>query len=162
VLNYINSGRVLFGQLENGVYDIIPFLKPGLMVDCGAAVGGITTKIRTKSPESPVIAFEPFPGNHVHFEKRHAKDPLVTLYKAAVGAKPGKASFFTPSIVRSATRKKATPGASFVGRLDEGRAPDGDKVIEVDVYSLDEVCHDHIRFLKIDIQGGESILSISN
>jgi len=155
MLNYINSGRALFGPLKNGVYDIIPFLEPGLMIDCGAAVGGITAKIRANSPESPVIAFEPFPGNHRHFEKRHAKDPLVTLCKAAVGAKPGKVSFFTPSIVRSAARKKTTPGASFVGRIDEDRAPDGDKVIKVDVYPLDDICRDGVRFLKIDIQGGE-------
>ncbi len=125
------------------------------MVDCGAAVGGITAKIRANSPESPVIAFEPFPGNHEHFKKRHAGDPHVTLYKAAVGAKPGKASFFTPSTVRSAARKKATPGASFVGRLDDKRTPNGEKVIEVDVYPLDDVCNEHVRFLKIDIQGGE-------
>jgi FkbM family methyltransferase len=156
VLNYINSGRILFGQLENGVYDIIPFLEPGLMVDCGAAIGGITTKLRANSPQSPVIAFEPFPGNHPHFEKRHSQDPLVTLYKAAVGAKRAKTSFFTPSVVRSPARKKATPGASFVGRLDQTLVPDGNKIIEVDVYPLDDVCHDRIRFLKIDIQGGES------
>lgn len=154
--NLINSGRPLFGKLPNGVYDIVPYLKPGLMVDCGAAVGGVTSKLRMLSPASRVIAFEPFPGNHAHFEHRHARDPQVTLYKAAVGAKRGKASFFTPSTVRSPARMKSTPGASFVGRLDQSRAPDGEKVIEVDVYPLDEICREPVRFLKIDVQGGES------
>lgn len=125
------------------------------MVDCGAAVGGITAKLRACNPESPVIAFEPFPGNHSYFEKRHARDPLVTLYKAAVGAKRGTASFFTPSTVRSASRIKSTPDASFIGRIDKDRAPDGNKVINVDVIPLDEICADRVRFLKVDVQGGE-------
>lgn len=155
MLNYINSGRVLFGELENGIYDILPHIEPGLMVDCGAAVGGITAKLRQRSPESRVIAFEPFPGNHPHFERRHEADANVTLYKAAVGSARGKASFFTPSVVKSPSRVKSTPGASFVGRLDGSRAPDGAKVIEVDVFTLDEVCDERVRFLKIDVQGGE-------
>lgn len=153
--NYIYSGRVLLGSLRDGVYDILPFLQPGLMIDCGAAVGGITAKMRKNSPQSRVLAFEPFPGNHLHFESRHGSDCNVVLFKAAVGAKKGKASFFTPSVVRAPARVKATPGASFVGRLDETREPDGNKVIEIDVYRLDDVCNEPVRFLKIDVQGGE-------
>lgn len=94
MFNYINSGRVLFGTLENGIYDILPFVEPGLMVDCGAAIGGITAKIRQRSPNSRIIAFEPFPGNHVHFERRHGNDANITLYKAAVGSVRSAAAFF--------------------------------------------------------------------
>lgn len=154
-IDLLNSGRPFFSRLPNGIYDIIRFLEPGLMVDCGAAVGGVTAKLRAASPKSPVIAFEPFPGNHRYFEQRHAQDPLVTLYKAAVGAKRGTASFFTPSTVRSASRIKATPDASFIGRIDDERPPDGNKVISVDVLPLDEVCAERVRFLKVDVQGGE-------
>lgn len=155
MFNFINSGRVLLGNLANGIYDVLPYVEPGLMVDCGAAVGGITTKIRQRNPHSRVIAFEPFPGNHSHFDRRHSSDAKVTLYKAAVGAKRSEASFFTPSVVKSPSRVKSTPGASFVGRVDAARRPDGDKVITVDVLALDDVCKEPIRFLKIDVQGGE-------
>jgi len=152
----INSGRILFGGLPDGVYDLLPHIEPGLIVDCGAAVGGVTAKMRAKSPKSRVIAFEPFPGNHEHFERRHRDDSMVTLFKGAVGARAGRASFFTPSTVRSPARIKSTPGASFVGRLDVDRTPDGEKVIEVDVHRLDDICDEQLRFLKIDIQGGEA------
>ena len=44
------------------VYDWLRSMKPGLMLDVGAAAGSKCVKMLAASPHSSVIAFEPFPG----------------------------------------------------------------------------------------------------
>jgi len=55
------------------------------MLDVGAAAGSTTRQMLQNSPQSRVIAFEPFPGNFPHFERTIGGDPRVTFVKAAVG-----------------------------------------------------------------------------
>jgi precorrin-6B methylase 2 len=57
----INSGQSLFGERSTSVYDVLAHLEPGLMLDVGAASGGTTALMLRRSPQSRVIAFEPFP-----------------------------------------------------------------------------------------------------
>ncbi|MEM7114856.1 MAG: hypothetical protein AAF614_20640 [Chloroflexota bacterium] len=50
------------------VYDVLSYLNLGLCVDVGAAAGHITRKLcHVGGEQTRVVAFEPFPGNHVYF-----------------------------------------------------------------------------------------------
>lgn len=156
-MSQIGSGRQFLEGLRHGIFDVLSELTPGLMLDVGAAAGWMTRVMLSRSPGSRVIAFEPFPGNFPHFEKTVGADPRVTLLKAAVapGAESGR--FFVARTVSG-----SEPGwEKMLGYSSEGFliAPGDEREassIPVDTVRIDDVIGgEHVRFMKIDVQGGE-------
>ena len=66
----IFSGRGFFGDNPNAIDQCLKFLPGGLILDLGAAIGSKSQIYRRMSPDSRVFAFEPYPGNWPHFEKK--------------------------------------------------------------------------------------------
>jgi FkbM family methyltransferase len=152
----IHSSRDLFGERPNAVYDVLGHLEPGLMLDVGAAAGSMTAMMLERSPESTVIAFEPFPGNHL--EQRVGDDPRVTIVRAAVADAIAPARFFVASTVTgSEPGWERFAGYSSAGHIvDDDAATDDGRTIVVPTVRLDDrIGGRHVRFLKVDVQGGE-------
>jgi len=103
---------------------VLAHLPPGLMLDIGAAAGGITKRMLESSPNSRVIAFEPFPGNYPHFDKIVGNDSRVTLTKAAVAAKAHKGRLFVSATVSGEKAGREWPDilppASWSARMTSG------------------------------------------
>lgn len=152
----IHSGRDFLANIPGGVYGLLMFMNAGLVVDVGAAAGGSTCTVKKYSPASRVIAFEPFPGNWPYFKENTKELSNVTFHRVALADSHGKMSFFVPATV-SGTEKswEKMIGYSSGGRLVVGALENDPRTIQVDVFTLDEIVKDHIRLVKLDVQGGE-------
>lgn len=157
-MSAIGSGRRFFGERKAAIYDVLAHLPPGLMVDVGAAGGAVTRRMLLRSPQSQVIAIEPFPGNHPHFERSVGGDARVTLIKAAASPEAGRAKLFVKSAMAGSKRGSGPLLGSyssngFLIAHNDKRAASG---ITVDTIPIDDVIGDrHVRFMKIDVQGSE-------
>lgn len=149
----VNDGR-RFGMQCNAAYDLLGRLEPGLCVDVGAAIGRTVMRTLHASPASRVVAFEPFAGNLPYFDERVAGDDRVTLRQAAVADRPGVERFTVPYVVKPGETgwAKTMLGYSALGHLARRGGTSGDLV---DVVTLDDEIEGPVRFLKIDVQGGE-------
>lgn len=155
-LQEINSGYILFGNRPHAVYSLLQYLEPGLMLDVGAAAGVYSKIMISKSPDSHVHAFEPFPGNFEHFEKNISKESKVTLNKLAVSDQSGEVNFFVSSTVSGKEpRWENYIGYSSLGYIVSQSSPKVNSSIKVPSVRLDDFVTDHVRFCKIDVQGGE-------
>jgi FkbM family methyltransferase len=123
--------------------ELISRLAPGLIVDVGAATGETTRLARNANPASRVIAFEPFPGNLRFLEESVAGDPMVTVRPVAASDYQGSGKLFLPSIIQGNGRRAALAGSSRVGKLNPFPLRIGREI------------HEHVRFLKVDVQVGE-------
>jgi FkbM family methyltransferase len=164
------------------IYDVLRFSPPALSVDIGAAAGAVALKIHHMNPgKCRVVAFEPFPGNFVHFERNVGTLPHITLIKKAVSDQPGTAQFYVPSQVEgSEAGWESQVGYSSVGYLVNA-APSGvsrlrryaqiakrmtlgvlkndrrSSMLRVKTTTIDlEFPAEKINFLKIDVQGAEA------
>ena len=158
----IESGRELFGLGERNVYSLLPYVEPGLFLDVGAAAGHATRLMLKNSPNSTVTAFEPFPGNLPFFEKTIGDDKRVALHPNAVSNVTGDHDFHVGSIVTGNENGwESMAGYSSLGRIVDGETRTSGQLIQVQAVRIDDVIgDDHIRFMKIDVQGGElSVLS---
>lgn len=151
----INYSRSVLGDDVLAIYKLLAHLPVSYCVDVGAAAGGCTQLIKRSSPEAVVDAFEPFPGNIPFFEKNTQGLSDVTLHQAAVSSKPG-----VQKLITAATVQGSEPGwEDKVGYSSGSRLAQGAKAantMDVECVSLDEICPEHISFLKIDVQGTES------
>lgn len=153
-MKVINNGRPLFGPHANGMLDMFSSVDPGLVVDVGAAAGHITRYLLNVSPASHAVAFEPFPGNWKFIEKTLGGDCRATIVRKAVADKEGEASFFVSSTAKGDWQ--AMSGYSSVGYvMSDDQAKENGKAIKVPVTTLDNSITEVIRFLKVDVQGGE-------
>ena len=149
----VNCGR-RFGQRCGAAYDLLGRLEPGLCIDVGAAIGRTTWRMLDASPGSTVTAYEPFTGNHRYFNDLLGDDPRATLRPVAVADRAGAASFVAPGVVGPGETgwAKDLQGYSPHGRLaDAGRG----LRLPVQTVTLDDEIDRQVRFLKIDVQGGE-------
>jgi FkbM family methyltransferase len=146
----VNDGR-RFGRACGEPYRLLEHLAPGLCVDVGAAIGRTVGRVLDANPQSRVIAYEPFPGNHPYFTQELGGDARVRLRPVAVADRAGREPFAVPDIVASGSSgwAKRLVGYSSVGHLAR-TAP-----LSVDVVTLDDEIGEHVRLLKIDVQGGE-------
>jgi FkbM family methyltransferase len=151
----VNSGREL-SFLAGYPTELIVRLEPGLIVDVGAATGDKTLLMRRASPASRVIAYEPFPGNLPHLENSLRGDSMVTLRPTAVSDYQGTGKLFLPSIIGQHDKRwSGLAGSSRVGKLNPAPFRKAVAKVDVPVIMLDREIHEHVRFLKIDIQVGE-------
>jgi FkbM family methyltransferase len=103
------------------------------------------------APASKVIAFEPFAGNMPLLKKNTDDLPNVTIIPKAVAAERGHAPFFVASVAGNSNQ----PGYSAVGELIDRNNPKAEQAVQVEVCRLDDEIQEHVRFLKMDVQGGE-------
>lgn len=154
----VQSGRPLFQERENAIYGLLPHLPAGLFLDVGAAAGRFGRLMLEQSPESEVIGFEPFPGNHPYWEQQLGGDSRARLIKAAVADTRTSARFYVSSTVSgSETSWETMVDYSSLGKIvaDDWTAESG-KILNVDTVAIDDVIDDrHVRLIKIDVQGGE-------
>ena len=146
--------RPLFGNASDPVYDVLQYLDGGIFIDVGASDGGKAKEILQKSPQSHIIAVEPFPPNVEMLREEFSGDPRVTIIPKAVAAKQGVANLTVPSVVQSdGIRKK---GYSSVGYLTAKADEKSAMNVSVPAITLQDVVPEsQIRLLKIDVQGGE-------
>lgn len=149
----MNGGR-RFGEGHDTVYPLLARLEPGLMIDAGAAIGLKTAKMLKHSPGSHVIAYEPFPGNLPYLNRYAEREPRVTVRPAALADRKGRETLNVASVVSpdEARAAKRLPGFSALGHLGRWRRK---LRVEVDVVTIDDEVAEHVRFVKIDVQGGE-------
>lgn len=150
----IKDGRTIFGSRSNAIYDLLPFVEPGLMLDVGASTGGFTKLMLRKSPQSRVYAFEPFSGNIPYFRKLIGNNDKVTLYEAAVGE---TAADDAPFYVRSTVTGSESGWQDMAGYSSLGYLVSNDRASthRVRTVRLDEVVSERVAFMKVDVQGGE-------
>jgi FkbM family methyltransferase len=153
--HFVNSGRE-FRFLSKYPAELISSLAPGLIVDVGAATGETTLIARNVNSGSRVVAYEPFPGNLPYLETAVGGDPMVTVRPVAVADYQGTGTLFLPSIIKERNSRWAhVAGSSRVGKLNPFPFRKAVAKVGVPVVTLDEEIHEHVRFLKIDIQVGE-------
>jgi FkbM family methyltransferase len=151
----VYSGHQLYRR-HNAVYDLLTHLEPGLVLDVGAASGGVSSLIAKHSPESRVIAFEPFPGNWPHLEKTVADLPQVTVDQRAASDTHGPARLYVSSVVAGDEKGwESRAGYSSSGSLVDESDSRFEASIDVETVRLDSLYSDRVRFLKIDVQGAE-------
>lgn len=139
----VNDGR-RFGEHLHAAYDLLGKLPPGLCVDVGAAIGRTAQRMLDRSPESRVLAYEPLAGNRTYFEERIGDDSRVTLRPVAVADRAGSGRLAVPPVLAT-----DMPGYSPLGHLAAGGE------VPVEIVTLDSEIDEPVRFLKIDVQGGE-------
>jgi FkbM family methyltransferase len=152
----IVSARGLFGKTSSWMFNLLRHLDPGLILDVGAASGEMTKKMLAFSPHSRVISYEPYPGNWPHYERTIAGDHRAVLRKVAVADKAGEAHFHVASTVTGAEKGwENFVGYSSVGFLAEGPGSAEGLGLSVPTVRIDDEVSEPIRFVKIDVQGGE-------
>ncbi|WP_164937132.1 FkbM family methyltransferase [Bradyrhizobium vignae] len=96
----------------------------GLIIDIGANRGQSISAFKRFRPQSSVVAFEPEPASAERLKLRFKRDPSISIFSCALGAKPGIISFFVPSYGRwgcdgmaATTRESATEWLNDPGRM---------------------------------------------
>ena len=120
----------------------------------------MTRKIKYAGTEKTrILAFEPFEGNHRYFLENAGSFENIELIAKAVSAQSGVSEFCVPSVVGGNEQNwEKMTGYSSVGFLideeKQNRAANAQK-FSIETVAIDDVVHEQIDFLKIDVQGGE-------
>lgn len=123
-----------------------------LAIDCGANVGDVTAFLLSNGLE--VIAFEPDPAALDVLCARFPTSPRLTIEAKAVGAKPGRASFYQ---TRSASSGEIGDTiASSLMRRDVHMSAPVSEVEIVDLVAYVKALPEPVRLLKLDIEGYEA------
>lgn len=150
----VNCGR-RFGEGAHAAYGLLGAIEPGLCIDVGAAIGQTLDRILAHNPLARVIAYEPFPGNLPYLARSARGRSQVTLRPVAVADRAGTERFVVGRTVKGdeTPDAKKVRGYSPLGHLG-GR--EGQRAtLDVEVVTLDGEIREHVRFLKIDVQGSE-------
>jgi FkbM family methyltransferase len=126
------------------------------MLDVGAAAGWMSKTMLRASPESRVIAFEPFPGNHRFIDRNLGDESRARIVKKAVANHNRPTKFHVSSVITNGTGTwEGMDGYSSVGLLIPDSDPRAGDAITVETCKLDDLVSEPVGFLKIDVQGGE-------
>jgi FkbM family methyltransferase len=126
------------------------------MVDVGAAAGWMSKAMLDASPESRVVALEPFPGNHRFIESLLGSEPRARIVKKAVSSHGRPTKFHVPSVITQGVGPWAgMEGYSSAGFLIASSDPRAQNAITVETCRPDDEISEPVRFMKIDVQGGE-------
>lgn len=124
--------------------------------DVGASEGISVAEYRRTYPDADVYCFEPTDAPFRLIQARHGADPKVHPTKAAVGEKPGEATFHLNAFDQ--TNSLLGRGRDFNASVGPGQQTEVGKVT-VPVVTLNDFCRDHqietIDLLKLDVQGFE-------
>jgi FkbM family methyltransferase len=150
----IKSGKEFFGPAPLAFWKVLSHVPPGLMIDVGAGAGVYTNYMAEASPESRIVSYEPFPGNHKYLIKATQHNPNIRLEFKAVGNRGCKAKFYVSEAVKTGNQTWSKYlGYSSVGFIVPNDY-NGD-TIDVECIRLDDIYDETIRLLKIDVQGFE-------
>ncbi len=131
-------------------------MSPGLMLDVGAAAGWLAARMLEASPRSRVVAFEPFPGNHHFIETKLGSDSRARIVKKAVSNGNAPMKFYVASTVVNGTGIwTGMDGYSSAGLIVPSNDRRAENAITVPTCRLDDEINEPVRFLKMDVQGGE-------
>lgn len=151
----ILTARPFFEGVKDPEYLLLASLAPGLYLDIGASDGHKTVEMLTVSPQSNVIAAEPFPGNVEQLQQNLGHDTRVTIVAKAISDKEGDVNFSVSSTVKESVGDRRS-GYSSLGRIVEGPDPNAEINIVVPTIGIDEILNGRrATFVKIDVQGGE-------
>lgn len=127
--------------------------KPGIMVDCGANVGDISTLFLERG--FTVHAFEPDPDARAILENRLGKNPRLHIYAAAVDTQAGRMMLHREA--DTASDASGTISSSLIAR-DVHDAANGVEVKVIDLFEFISGLENQIDFLKLDIEGSEAAI----
>ncbi len=126
---------------------VMGLLRPGdVAVDVGAMIGYYTVILaKHVGPRGRVYAFEPDPENFALLESNVGMNGYahVELRNAVVGAETGRGKLWRAASNRGDHHAFASAGRDSV---------------DVDVVALDDVIHDRVDLVKIDVQGYEAFV----
>jgi len=128
------------------------------VLDVGANIGFFALHLASMvGPTGHVYAFEPLDQNAVLFEKSLRENGLeerVTLYRHAVGAAAGEAEIVFLSLEEGAQNS----GGAYLSTASR-EVPRHHRLVRTRVVALDgETFARPIRFLKVDVEGAESLV----
>lgn len=155
--SFVHSGAEYLFLDKQLFYHILKHLPAGLGVDVGAAIGVATRQILNSSPDSRVIAFEPFPANLELFRKELGEDPRITLVPKAVAEKKGIGKLYVRAVAARTDGAWAERQGKYsgIGKLVNADHEHAASSIDVEICTLDDEVSEPVRLLKIDVQGGE-------
>lgn len=153
------------------IEDVFPLLQPEtarFVVEIGACNGNDTLRLAKTFPNARILSFEPDPRNLQAIAALDLPDRVQVL-PCAVGARPGKATFFqsrpNPEYYGDEANGRANePSGSGslrqpTGHLERWPALIFDHTIEVEVVTLQDALadagFDHVHFIWADTQGAE-------
>lgn len=121
-----------------------------VVIDLGANVGEVAEYFLLK--DAQVYAYEPNTHAYAILQKRLHNDPRAHLHASAVSNFNGTSKLWLHN-----KHDESEVEFSQAGSLQAEKSNVGDDFIEVDVLDIKDVlkAHDHIRLIKIDIEGGE-------
>lgn len=125
------------------------------IVDCGANIGVSTLYFKKLYPTARILAIEPSKQNAETFRKNIELNNLtdVTFVEAAAGTENGTLSFY---------ESPKRPGSSTMIRevrdSKEGSPKHSFREVTVPTFRLSERLQEEVDFLKMDIEGGETVV----
>jgi FkbM family methyltransferase len=121
-----------------------------VVIDCGANVGEVSEYFLSKG--ALVHAYEPNAHAYGVLLKRIGRNKKLYFYPHAVSNFAGRSKLFLHH-----NHHECEVNFSQAGSLKSEKDNLGDDFMEVDVVNIKDVLdqHDHIRLMKIDIEGGE-------
>ncbi|KUR73698.1 hypothetical protein AQZ52_01645 [Novosphingobium fuchskuhlense] len=125
-------------------------VRPGdVVIDCGAHIGDITQCFLDRG--AVVHAFEPHPEAYARLSSRFSNEPRVHCYNQAVSREAGILKLYLSPDDDS---MGAVQASSLMAEKDNVST---DRYVEVEAVRLSEFIKqlDHVRFLKMDIEGAE-------
>ena len=171
---FVDQGGALFqtdGRMfrKRGVSQAAPMItelrelgiEPRTVLDIGANVGEIAVYLAYHLPDARVVAFEPAPENLAAFDRNLAiqREPLrnLEMVREAVSDRSGQIEF--------AIGAGELNTAMVEGNLERLQKNRPATVVSVPTDTLFNYCErlgiDEIDFVKIDVEGGEPLLSDS-
>lgn len=146
VQDYLFSNiQFLFNEIFiNQVYFFPANSPQPFIIDCGSHIGMSILYAKTLYPDAQVIGFEPAPGNFDLLSKNIQRNGLkkVVLFNKAVGNKEGKMTFYGDNSLTASLLRDRNPGDA----------------IEVEVVRLSGYINRPVSFLKLDIEGAETLV----
>ena len=118
-------------------------LKTPFIIDCGSHIGMSIIYFKALYPQSQILAFEPAPNNFKFLSKNVKENNLenIILMNKAVSNEEGKMTFYGDDSLTSSLFREQ-----------------GGKEIEIEVTKLSNFIDRTVDFLKIDIEGAESLV----
>jgi len=157
-LVYRTSDKLIIDEVP-GVYGNVPVKPTDVVLDLGAHIG-ITARLMLDKGARSVVCVEADPAN-IPLLRRNLRKRKAVILPAAVGAKPGRAPFYTRSdrgyvgsILEDPTRKRITvPVLPFGGLLKQYRPTIVKSDIEFSEYELPEMraLPDHVRVVAMEV-----------
>lgn len=118
-----------------------------ILVDIGAASGGITRFLHHKFPMNEIYVFEPIPDQY-NIIKRQIQNPRIHIYNKAISDNTRMSKFYITKNLLSSSLYKPEIAGSELWEFDE---------TEVETDTLDSLlpAEKNILLIKMDVQGAE-------